>query len=580
MLNKKRVTLIGLSLIVASAGCLYAYGKSNDLFTTRGFYGGIQYIFLNDINDATNEDRKSYIQIYQMGYEGSIYSPRLLKYDISGALYFDKSHTKNNKGTEELNIEDQNFKLYLDFIKGSKYPFTLFVEKQALPVISLTNVNLYTARDIYRYGLYGSVDLKDYTFRYNLERRESKTTQISGKEDIKANNFIVSMERRFKNSGYSIYTRYSDADYYRTSLDNNITKVTSRLDRTKELKLSYRYSPGKRFRLNSYIRYVDDDYYDLKRTTVSLDAYWMVDRSYTINYGLLGQSLRDDDYESNYLTWYANGKYKLNSKLQTTQNIQFYNIYNDNLKQNIGSFSLGLNYNDYLNETVSYFVNTNVGLRVERGENDDENLTAGLNKNINLYSIGAGITKRFTDTGSILNFSTQYNYQSSDLGDELSRYSISGNFMKRIRNNLTYNLSGSYYNGKNVFYSVSKLAENDSEYLTVTNKFNYGVNMGINGKFLADVGLKYYRSQTSSGMQPYLNMTVFYRLQRNLVFNAKANITKDLYLNSTNYTTIMGVNYRIRKIRISAGARYVNQIREDLRQNGHKNIYLKFERVF
>ncbi len=578
MLNKKRVTLIGLSLIVASAGCLYAYGKSNDLFITKGFYGNIQYIFLNDINDGTKEDRKSYIQIYQMGYEGSIYSPRLLKYDISGALYFDKSTTKTNKGEKRLNIQDQNFKLYLDFIKGTKYPFTLYIEKQALPIISLTNVNLYTARDLYRYGLYGSVDLKDYTFRYNFERRESKATQLFSKEEIEANNFTVSMERRFEKSSYSIYTRYSDADYYRKSLDTG--KVTSRLDRTNELKLSYRYSPRKTFRLNSYIRYVDDDYYDLKRTTVNLDAYWMVDKSYTINYGLLGQNLKDDNYTSNYLTMYVNGKYKINSKLQTTQNIQFYNINNDNLKQNVGSFSLGLNYNDNLNKTVSYFVNTDVGLRVERGEDDDPTLTSGLNKNINLYNIGAGITKRFVDTGSIVNFSTQYNYQSSDLGDKLSRYSLSGNFMKRIRSNLAYNLSASYYNGENIFFTVSKLSKNDSEYLTVTNKLNYGVNMGINGKFLVDVGVKYYRSKTNDGLQPYLNMTLFYRLQRNLIFNARANITKDLYLNSTNYTTLMGINYQIRKIRISAGARYVNQIREDLRQNGHKNIYVKFERVF
>ncbi len=576
MVKTKKFLLLGAGLCVFNTN-IYA---NDELFTTRGLYGNIQYIYLNNYYEINSRSSESYLQIYQMGYEGSLYSPRLFTYDISGALYFDK--TKRSDG-EDLDIEDQSFKVYLNLIQGSRYPFTLFVEKQSLPTINLTSDHTYSKQDLYRYGLYGSMKFDKYMLSYDARYRDSEVKGIFSDEKVKGSSLSLTLSRSFEKHFLSIYLRRNDTNYIRKNFTEN--SVIDRDDRTSDVRLTYNYNPSRTFRLNSYVGYSDVEYYDMKRITSNATFYWIPDDLYSLSFGVIGENLKYKENSSNFTSFFANGRYEISPNLLSTQNVQFYNSASDDYNQNTGSVNLGLRYSGSVNKSLSYYTSANAGLSVERGSGDvgvDETI---LNRNTQTVNLGFGATKRFVASGNLLGFSAYYNKFTSDLGEENNRYTLSTNFMTRIRNNLLYSLNATYSDGKSVGI---KLREDDrviktrTSLLTVTNKLQYNTNLGINGRFSATTGVTYTYSNlgNSSGFRPYVNLTFYYRLRRNLIFSSVSNISKDLYGDITNYSNFSGLEYAIRKIRFSAGARFSNSISDNRKGQQRRNVYLKFERVF
>lgn len=576
MVKIKKILLIGASLSLLST----SIKANNELFTTRGLYGGIQYIYLDNYYEINKKSSKSYLQIYQMGYEGSLYSPRLLTYDVSGTLYFDK--TKRSNG-EDLSIDDQSFKAYLNLIQGSKYPFTLFVEKQSLPTINLISDYVYSKQDLYRYGLYGSMKFGKYMLSYDARYRDSEVKGVFSDEKVKGSSYSLTLSRSFEKHFLSLYLRRNDTNYYRKSFTDE--SETDRDDKTSDARVTYNYNPSRTFRLNSYVGYSDIEYYDMKRITSNATFYWTPDDLYSLSFGVIGENLKYSNSFSNFTSIFANGRYKISSNLLSTQSIQFYNSTSSNYEQNTGSVNLGLRYSGNFNKSLSYYISGNTGLSVERGSGEEGIDETILDRNTQSINIGFGTTKRFIASGNLLGFSAYYNKFTSDLGEENDRYTLSSNFMTRIRNNLLYSINATYSDGESIgikYRDDERVVKTKTTLLTVTNKLQYNTNIGINGRFSATTGLTYVYSNlgNSSGFRPYVNLTFYYRLRRNLIFSSVANVSRDTYGDVTNYSNFNGLEYAIRKIRFSAGARFSNSISDNRKGQQRRNIYLKFERVF
>ncbi len=576
MAKINKILFLGTSIYIFNT----SIEANNDLFTTRGLYGSIQYIYLNNYYEINKRNNDSYIQIYQMGYEGSLYSPRLLTYDISGALYFDKTKRKN---AEDLDINDQSFKVFLNLIQGSRYPFTLFVEKQSLPTINLTSDHVYSKQNLYRYGLYGTMKFSKYILSYDARYRDSEVKGIFNDEKVKGSSLSVTLSRNFEKHFLSIYLRRNDTNYRRNNFSEN--SVTDRDDKTYDAKLSYNYNPNKTFRLNSYVGYSDVEYYNMKRITSNATFYWTPDDVYSLSFGLINENLKYTNTSSNFTSIFANGRYKISPNLISTQSLQLYNLKSDDYDQNTGSLNFGLRYNNSINKSLSYYTSGNVGLNIERGSGKSGIDERVLNRNIKTINLGFGATKRFVASGNLLGFSTNFNRVTSDLGEENTRYTLSTNFMSRIRNNLLYSLNATYSNGKNIGATLDKnkkVVKTKTSLLTVTNKLNYNTSIGINGRFSATTGVTYTYSNlnNSSGFRPYVNLTFYYRLRRNLIFSSVSNVSRDLYGDITNYSNFNGLEYAIRKIKLSAGARFSDSVSDNRKGQQRRNLYLKFERAF
>ena len=575
MAKVKKTILLGVGLCAALSSNIQAY--NDELFATRGFYGSIQYIYLNNYFELNNLSNESYLQLYQMGYEGFLYSPRLIKYDISGALYFDR--TKSSSDKRDVNTNDQSFKLYLNLIQGSSYPFTLYIEKQSLPTISLTSNYIYIAQDTYRYGLYGSMKFNDYFIDYSARYRDTKSESSFTGQEIKGSSYTFSLSKRVNKHYYALYLRNINTNYYRKDFINNETSI--RKNQTNDARINYNYRHSKTFRMNSYVQFTDTKYYNMKRLTTNVTFDWTPDDVYSMYFGLIGEKLKSQSVSSRYTTLFINGNYKITPKFTTTHNAQLYNVTSDNLKQNIGSLNLGLRYNDKLTETISYYTSANAGIKVERGS-DAGDAGALLDRNVNTIDLSIGSSKIFLESGNTVGLSAYYSYFVTDLGEDNTRYTLSSSFTSRIRSNLRYNVSATYVKSKAIRVLNQEILTRKSEMFTVVNTLNYNTSIGINGKFTATTGVTYTYTNlgNSTGFRPYVNMTLFYRLRRNLIFSSMANISKDLYNDVTNYTSFAGLEYGIRKIRLSAGVRYTDQISEDRKGQQRKNIYLKFQRVF
>jgi len=95
----------------------------------EGLSGLVQYTYQEDKNKDINaqSNKDSFIQEYRLRYQGNIYSPRLLMYNIGGSFIKEDSNiNESGSGDTTTAVESTGYDIKLDFIQATKYPFTIF----------------------------------------------------------------------------------------------------------------------------------------------------------------------------------------------------------------------------------------------------------------------------------------------------------------------------------------------------------------------------------------------------------------------------------------------------------------------
>ncbi len=581
ILNKKQL-LIGGAFVLLSSTIAIAY---NGVFKARGLYGMLEYTFLQEETDSPSMSTSTHIQRYQVGYENYYYSPNLLTYDVSGGLYFNNSSaTSLINETRSTDIQDFNYRAYLNVIQGSKYPFTVFIEKVDTPVLSLLSLgNSLSAQDIFKYGLYGSLLVKDYTIQYNIYNSSMNNTHFTAAENREDSSYSVKLYRNLEKAYYALSLNHNVTSYTRTNI--NSRKVSQWRDTYSEVRADFNWMPSKFFNTRSYLKYYSNDRFNMKAATVGLDAYWHPSSKYNASFGVLAQSLKYQASSSDTLTVYGSGNYKITPNLTTSHGFTLFDLSGDTYQQNSGSVKFGLAYNKQLSDTASYYINGESELKADRGSSSKEysaidDLT--LNRNSVSYGLGAGFSKRMESINSNLNFNTQYYGYHSDIGEDVGRYTVASALITRFTPDFTFSLRGSYSRVIQSFQNnqVVTYSDIDREYFTLSQRINYNTMLGYNGRFNSSFGLNYFKSGTSERVYADANIGFRYRILRGMIFKSTARASSDLLSDSIEYRTFIGLDYIIRQTTLTSGMRYQNRLNDFNNGYGRKNIYVQIRRVF
>ena len=145
----------------------------------KRFSGLIQYTYQKDEDKNIDAESKksSFIQEYKLRYQGHIYSPKLLMLRQL-AVHSEKRIPKptNPIPGDNYFCKNRDYNLKLDFIQGTKYPFTMYKEKFELPTWTIQPEQSFLTRqplidmDFLAMPIGAGTNLK-YDFHQTVQRR-------------------------------------------------------------------------------------------------------------------------------------------------------------------------------------------------------------------------------------------------------------------------------------------------------------------------------------------------------------------------------------------------------------------------
>lgn len=137
----------------------------------KGFSGSIGFVY-NEDNNKANEDEvtvQTFSQNYLLNYGGYLYSPSLLDYSLQGG------YTESNVDSELYNNsfksenKDYSYGASMNFIKNTKYPFSISSSKRESPIGNISNGTLkYTTNEEETKQINGSMDFGKLDFTYSI----------------------------------------------------------------------------------------------------------------------------------------------------------------------------------------------------------------------------------------------------------------------------------------------------------------------------------------------------------------------------------------------------------------------------
>ena len=113
---------------------------------------------------------------------------------IGGSFRKEDSKTdESHSGETTITAKNRDYNLKLDFIQGTKYPFTMYKEKFELPTWTIQPEQSFLTRQTTdRYGLFGNARIGAGTnLKYDFHQDSTKTTGQSQQTDQTRQEFII-----------------------------------------------------------------------------------------------------------------------------------------------------------------------------------------------------------------------------------------------------------------------------------------------------------------------------------------------------------------------------------------------------
>lgn len=506
---------------------------------TGKFSGLIELTYQKDkIKDIDSETEKSsFIQEYKLQYQGHIYSPRLLRYNIGGTFRKEDSRTdESSAGRTDTTAKSRDYNLKLDFIQGTKYPFTVFKERVELPTWTIQPTEAFqTKQTTDRYGLFGGAFLgKGINLRYDMREDDTKTTGQTEGTDQRNRSFMFGVDKRKGEN-------FIDASYtYR----HNFEKIKNEFEAINDARVSVGLEPGKSTRFNMDINYNDNSFYEFTTTTSNMNFTYAPSSDFNSNLTLYANRIRQTDEIGDFVSFFGNAAYKISPYLTTNQNLMLYKSTGDFGNDSTESLTPGLVFTKQMPGGVTVSADTSINVTAQQFE-------TSKNRNSMSYSLGGRVSKFFEKIKSEINGGGSYYIYRSSLKGKTARYAFNGGLVSRFVQNLTLqsllNFSGEDTTGDEI---EGASFESKTKRLTSDNSLGYFMQLGFRGSLDAKVGT-IFESGTTQRTFRYATLTGSYSLRRNLSLNAGLNLYKESISETRTLIGSLGVEYRLRVIRMS-----------------------------
>ena len=501
--------------------------------------GLLQYTYQQDENkDIDAESKKSsFIQEYKLRYQGHIYSPRLLMYNIGGSFRKEDSET-DDSGTGETTVKakSHDYNLKLDFIQGTKYPFTIYKERMELPTWTIQPEQSFLTRQTTdRYGLFGNARISAGTsLKYDFHQDNTKTTGQSQQTDQTNRSLLFGIDSRKGE-------RYIDASY---SYQHNLEKESNRFEAINDAKVSFGLKPGKDTRFNMDTTYNNNSYNEFTTIASNMNFNYMPSSDFNSNLSLYANRIKQKEEIGNFATFLGNSTYKISQFFTTNQTLMFYKSAGDFGNDSTEALTLGLVFTKPLPDGLTFSADTFANGTAQQSETSE-------NRNSMDYSIGGRVSKLFDKIKSEINGGGSYYLYHSSLGGKTTRYAFNGGIISRFIQNLTFQSLLNYSEEETIGDETGGASsESKTNRLTSDNSLAYFMQLGFRGSLDAKVGTNYESGTTSSTFR-YGNLTFRYVLRRDLSLNAGLNVYKESINNTRTILGSLGVEYRLRKVTMS-----------------------------
>ena len=567
----KLTVSIVLVLFILFNGMLHAYN-----YRDRGAYGGIEFRYVDDFYETNNSvtSQKAFIQEYMLGYMGNLYSPRLLDYTLEGVLRFENIDDKTLGVKSTTKIDSQDYKVNLNFIKETKYPFTLYAQRTNRPYSTIysQSINRYT-QDLDKYGIMGSMKFDLFTVNYGASKNKRVQEDIATLQNRDTTSYNVSVRRNEKNYNiqvsYNHLKRITDQTYA-----NNQTSTINQTDDTADIKYGWNISDT--LTLSSGLRYLKSDYYRTKTTTADANLRWVPNKKYN---GMVSMSAsRSDQYGNAYdigdaqlysnqvdmVNINQNFNYNVTPQFVLTENMSYYNFSSDASSGSIYSLRFGANYRKQLRENTRMQLSSSIDMRSSTNETSSTEYSSyqSLDKESYRVNLGARLNQNLPSIGSTLSTGVTYYGMRTSLDETRDRYTINGSLFTRLFGEFTNHIDASYMDDESLSYlsSLDGLYARSITRLDIGEYIDYATRLGIRGRLSLKVGVRYSEIDNDglvvSRTTPRADMNLNYRFWQRLIFSAGAHVDKDLTYNYINYSANANISYKIRKVSFSMGYQY------------------------
>ena len=517
--------------------------------------GLVQYTYQKtDTKDIGAESElSSFTQLYNLGYQGDIYDPRLLLYNVGGS--FEKQDSRvdgsmvGGESTNSAENRDYNFKL--DFIQGTKYPFTIYREKVDQPVWTvLPEQTFLTKVTADRYGLSGTALLSAGTnLKYDFHHDDTKTAGLLQQTDQDNKGLSLGVDSRHGES-------YINTSY---SYQQNLERVTGRYDEINDAKVAFGLKPGTNTRLNMDTSYYDDSYTKFADASTTMNFNYTPSSDFNSNLSVNADRIKQGEETGNFASLLENAAYKISPFVTTNANLMFDKNEGAFENDSTQSLTLGLGFTKPLPDGTTVSADTSA------------NGTSGqFNKKINrdsvFFSLGGSVSKNFTATNTEINAGGSYYNYASSLGGRNTTSGFNVALINRFFQNLTFQ-SHLNFSDSNIVNDEIDLASivtptvipviatitptaAKTRNLISDNSLEYVMQLGDRGNLGAKAGAL-FESGTNPRNFYYAGSTFMYVPRSSLSLNAGLNYYKESLSQTRTASGSLGVDYRVRSITMS-----------------------------
>lgn len=569
-------------------------------YPDKGVYGNLGFLYMEDEYTMASQHsiKENFIQELKLGYGGNIYSPRLLDYTVEGALRYDtENFTTDGYETKQKTV-GQDYRVDLNFIKDTKYPFSVYANRNERPVNTVYSV--YSTNNIYETsgeGTTGSIKFEPYMVTYGASNTRTISESSDMLQESQSTNYNTSF--RFSENKHSFQANYVHSEFENEQhyISDEVLAVDQIMDM---VNVSDSWYATDDLRVYSNASYENDEVSMNESINGDFSLYLdPKDADYDGSISVYGSKMEyespsgGEKYIFNSVNINQMFNYKLTESILLSENAMAY-IYDATSIKGTNSY-VNLyathNYATTFFEAVPFALTTRVGAQRNDTKYDvttnESSTTTSITIDKYNLDLSARVNKSLPSIDSTLNFYSNYYNTISSTDEKEQRYALDLYLLTKLFYIVNNNLSARYMQSDRSMISVldGEKIQNNYSTTSLMEALDFSFNLGFRGKIRFLVGAEYLSRKnddaTESSVNPRMDANMNYRLFQNWNFSAQGRVS-EMY-NTVDHSGSANLNFRAGKTTFLMGYQYnKSQVESVLKtiQNERRLLKVQLTRTF
>lgn len=539
------------------------------------------------------QSKQKYVQMYRLGYAGNVYSPRLLDYTLEGVLKYDNEDMQSNGNKNTVKNDNYEYKLDLDFIKGTKYPFTIYANTQSTPVTAVNyNSVTYSKYDMESRGVNGSMDFTPFKVTYGASNSIGVSESSYSSQTTETTDYQTAFMYETKKQDLRIAYQHTEEKIIFNIADSNITNGDTTMQGQDLLNIFHRWSISDYWKLNSAISYQQDNFYATKNTNANVDLEWTPQAKYSASLNMTGSKFEYSEGAMNMYSINQDFRYKVTPTLTISETIFASTIDSDVMSSDSTNLILRANhiYDKTIFQDTSLKINTSLNAQESdlktASYRENNSTSTNITKEIYNLNVNLGTSTPLPSIKSSAYFRTAYSQMLSSEDEEQQTYNINLSISSKILSIISNSIDARYVQSDSIFYRSTGEAVNNSATLrSLSESVSVPLRLGIRGSVNLRVGVTNMVTAnngiTRSSTSPMANLNLNYRFFTKLMFRSDLSINQSF--DTLTYTGSANLTYEVGKTFLSMSYQYnkseteaYNGLTENEKSSFRVNLTRKF----